>query len=294
MKKVFVPSSANPFVVYVNGMNYTYPAGTIQEVPDDVALIIERYQEDRNKEPDPVNPPFDCCGCETGGGSGVSVQADWEQTDETAADFIKNKPFGDLPTTLYEATDLSLTESDGAFILEVSVNFGLTAGQQYTTTIDGSKYISECMNYVDIYLVLGNLAFIGMGDDNGLPFTLILADSTMQFICMQDFDTLVISTMEPQQIDSKYIKTGVVYVDGNYLFKSPNVTNPENKLTKSELEELVKSCSSLFVSNKGSYHSVIHLYFKDNYAEVQTLITTTAEFKFDKYYTAEYEEGIAV
>jgi hypothetical protein len=29
---------------------------------------------------------------------GVSVQADWNQTDETAADFIKNKPFGYFPT----------------------------------------------------------------------------------------------------------------------------------------------------------------------------------------------------
>ena len=27
-------------------------------------------------------------------GGGVSVQSDWNQTDETAADFIKNKPFG--------------------------------------------------------------------------------------------------------------------------------------------------------------------------------------------------------
>lgn len=33
-----------------------------------------------------------------GGGGGVSVQADWNQTDETAADFIKNKPFGYYPT----------------------------------------------------------------------------------------------------------------------------------------------------------------------------------------------------
>ena len=30
-------------------------------------------------------------------GGGSSVQSDWNQTDETAADFIKNKPFGDFP-----------------------------------------------------------------------------------------------------------------------------------------------------------------------------------------------------
>lgn len=35
-------------------------------------------------------------GSSSGGGGGV--QPDWNQTDETAADFIKNKPFGDTPT----------------------------------------------------------------------------------------------------------------------------------------------------------------------------------------------------
>lgn len=34
------------------------------------------------------------------GGDGVSVQADWNQTDATAPDFIKNKPFGDTGDTL--------------------------------------------------------------------------------------------------------------------------------------------------------------------------------------------------
>lgn len=32
-------------------------------------------------------------GGSSGGGGGASVQSDWNQTDETAADFIKNKPF---------------------------------------------------------------------------------------------------------------------------------------------------------------------------------------------------------
>lgn len=41
---------------------------------------------------------------EYGGGSGGGTQSDWNQTDSSAADFINNKPFGDMPTggdTLY-------------------------------------------------------------------------------------------------------------------------------------------------------------------------------------------------
>ena len=33
-----------------------------------------------------------------GGGGGSSVQSDWAQTDSTAASYIRNKPFGDVPT----------------------------------------------------------------------------------------------------------------------------------------------------------------------------------------------------
>lgn len=59
MKKVTIPTCANPFVVIVNGMKYTYPAGETVEVPDDVAAVIEQHDEAHNNpEPDPVLPPF--------------------------------------------------------------------------------------------------------------------------------------------------------------------------------------------------------------------------------------------
>lgn len=43
MKKVTIPSCTNPFVVAINGTKHIYPAGTEQEVPDGVALIIEQH-----------------------------------------------------------------------------------------------------------------------------------------------------------------------------------------------------------------------------------------------------------
>lgn len=44
MKTVMIPSSMSPFIVYVNDKKYTYPAGTEQEVPDEVAVVIEQHQ----------------------------------------------------------------------------------------------------------------------------------------------------------------------------------------------------------------------------------------------------------
>lgn len=45
-KKVRIPSHMMPlFMCNVNGRKYIYPAGTIQEVPDDVASVIENFWE---------------------------------------------------------------------------------------------------------------------------------------------------------------------------------------------------------------------------------------------------------
>lgn len=49
MKTVKIPTCANPFVVIVNGIKYTYPAGATMEVPDDVAEVIEQHYEAHRK-----------------------------------------------------------------------------------------------------------------------------------------------------------------------------------------------------------------------------------------------------
>ena len=43
MKTVIIPSDYHPFVIEVNGVKYTYPEGTEQSVPDEVASAIENY-----------------------------------------------------------------------------------------------------------------------------------------------------------------------------------------------------------------------------------------------------------
>lgn len=72
MKTVTIPTCANPFVVFVNGIKYTYPAGATVEVPDDVAAVIEQHDEAHNKPaPEPVVPPFVPSEGESGGGSAL-------------------------------------------------------------------------------------------------------------------------------------------------------------------------------------------------------------------------------
>ena len=81
MKKVTIPTCANPFVVMVNGMKYTYPAGETVEVPDDVAAVIEQHDEAHNNPaPDPAIPPYS------------SGAKSWND--------LTDKPFGDETVTI--------------------------------------------------------------------------------------------------------------------------------------------------------------------------------------------------
>ena len=81
MKKVTIPTCANPFVVIVNGIKYTYPAGETVEVPDDVAAVIEQHDEAHNNPaPDPAIPPYS------------SGAKSWND--------LTDKPFGDESVTI--------------------------------------------------------------------------------------------------------------------------------------------------------------------------------------------------
>ena len=42
-KTVLIPTETDPFVVDINNIKYSYPAGTEQTVPDDVAAVINNY-----------------------------------------------------------------------------------------------------------------------------------------------------------------------------------------------------------------------------------------------------------
>lgn len=47
-KVVMIPTCMSPFQVDINNKRYIYPAGTEQEVPDEVAFVIARHEEWHN------------------------------------------------------------------------------------------------------------------------------------------------------------------------------------------------------------------------------------------------------
>lgn len=58
-KTVIIPTTADPWICYINGVRYSYAAGTEQTVPDEVASIIEQakgYPPEAKAVEQPWNP----------------------------------------------------------------------------------------------------------------------------------------------------------------------------------------------------------------------------------------------
>lgn len=94
-KVVTIPKDRNPFVVIVNGVKYSYPAGATTEVPDEVADVIEKYVGAKPK-PDP------------NAGGGVS----WND--------LRDKPFYEETKTVNEPLNITWDgNTDGLMWLDL-------------------------------------------------------------------------------------------------------------------------------------------------------------------------------
>lgn len=138
MKTVTIPTCANPFVVIVNGIKYTYPAGATVEVPDDVAEVIEQHEEAKT-EPAPVQPPYS--------GDDILAAAN-AYTDKKVAEGGGSGSGGGLPVV-----ELETILSNGATLSESDI----TKMDQ----LNGDLFIAKCN--------------LGDGEGGGIPMTLMFS-----------------------------------------------------------------------------------------------------------------------
>jgi hypothetical protein len=225
---------------------------------------------------------------------GASVQSDWNQTDETAADFIKNKPFGETPTVLYEGTGLAPMGEDGDYFLELPI-LEFAEFAQYTVVIDGEEYATEGQ---DLFgnIVIGNLAQLGLVD-NGLPFLCIpdadTGESTM-FLSLISFTSLRIVENSIKKIEQKYLPTSSIVLERNifdadnarYLYKTQS-GDESDRVTLDELRAFVKTGRPIYLNINGAWFqpTLISAYELATYGYVRIIMENGEQ---RKYYTAEY------
>lgn len=189
---------------------------------------------------------------EAGGGS--SVQSDWNQTDDTAADFIKNKPFGDELVEIMPETEVVGVDEGGMFMYYLDVSLFTGDETQLKITFDGTEY--DCEAY-DLY---GNTAFGNgglMGEtDTGEPFLLAVNfEYALAVIAFADADAHAIGIVKlgVQPIDGKYLPDNCLYTDFTYLYRDPDTSDASNRITKAELLEYTKREKVVRIYNRLSY-----------------------------------------
>lgn len=295
-KVVTIPKDRNPFVVIVNGVRYSYPAGATTEVPDAVADVIEKYEGAKPK-PDPN------AGISFGG-----AQSDWNQTDSSAADFIKNKPFGDMPTggdTLYwdgntegldSVSEMIYKVSDTVLAAEDVAKDGITLSATFwdpessnvvETVVSAPDSVSETDGVIQI--ACGSYCVMSVNAENAAEAGVGAG------IYFMKYNNMYISSLTipgytgfpvTKKMEEKYLPGAVIlYSDGTYLYNTEDVTDAAKRTTKAEFEKLLFSIQKICV---GVDDGGMIYFTPDMYYEEENYMVASSSAAQLGFYTAEY------
>lgn len=141
-----IPEDMRPWECNVNGVKYVYPAGTEQNVPAEVAALIDAYWEKQ--------------------------EVDYPETGISFND-LRDRPFGESTEVLFDQR-VEFTDLDG-FIGAMGIPFSeaLESGKHYEVTFNGSSYPCVAVVVTEEQTALGNLGIAGL-EDTGEPFLFLV------------------------------------------------------------------------------------------------------------------------
>ena len=204
-----IESAKTAIATAIEGKGVTVPDGTLL---DGMAPLIESIEA-----------------------GGVGVQPDWNQNDEAAADYVKNRPFytGEpVETVLVEESTVSFAENSGFYVAQVQSTFEVTVGEVYKISWDGDAYQCTCVDFNGHYAI-GNLSIAGLGSDTGEPFIMNVTNGERINIVTAD-------TSASHTFSISVFAQEVVKIDEKYL--------PDTVATKSEVEATQEVLDGVFSS----------------------------------------------
>ena len=196
------------------------------------------------------------------------MQPDWNQNDETASDYVKNRPFytGDpVETVLVEESTVSF---EGDFS-EFQSTFEATVGETYKVSWDGTVYECTCVAS-NGRLFIGNLSIMGRGSDTGEPFIMMINNGIGIGIVTTDISdshTFSISgiAQEVVKIDEKYLPT--IPTDKLPTIPTDKLpTVPTDKLPTIPTIEFTSSISDDIANNTQPFFTVSNLSYSEIYS----------------------------
>lgn len=139
-------------------------------------------------------------------------QADWNQNDKTAADYVKNRPFytGDpVETVLVEESTTTFADTDGLYMAQFPSTFEATVGETYKISWDGTVYECTVVSLGEA-LAVGNPSIAGAGSDTGEPFIMGIKNG-------EGIQIITADTSASHTVSISRKVTPVVKIDKKYL-----------------------------------------------------------------------------
>lgn len=137
-----IPEDMRPWECNVNGVKYVYPAGTEQNVPAEVAALIDAYWEKQ--------------------------AVDYPETGISFND-LRDRPFGESTEVLFDQRVEIVSEE-----LMIEGALPISAGDLVKVTWNGAEYECTAFTGANNLVFFGNTGFMG-GEDNGIPFAMATA-----------------------------------------------------------------------------------------------------------------------
>ena len=141
-----------------------------------------------------------------------SIQSDWNQNDETAADYVKNRPFyssGMVEVTLLDGT-FDFQENFEVYFYQQASSLIFEEGKTYTVVFDGTSY--SCIGYIpgeEAPVVLGNASLVGASGGNNEPFLIFGSRGSLMIatnLTGASHTVKIITTEESiKKLDAKYL-----------------------------------------------------------------------------------------
>lgn len=211
------------------------------------------------------------------------AKPDWNQNDENAPDYVKNRTHWSVVSAVIEeqAIEGFAVMQDPIYVVQNPFIFSPIAGDRYIVHWDGIAYVVEAQN-LDGCICLGNENYWAMNTGGGIPFAILVLENDIMFIATEstaNSHTICIESEVVHKLNPKYLPKGYPYEETDVVNEPLNITWDGNT------EGLV---------NVGDYcWKVSDLILTDE--QIKSAIITTDEFSFsiaDKWDEMNVEDDI--
>lgn len=191
MTRIKIPECSNPFEVTVNGRKYKYKAGIETDVPDEVAVIIEKHNKAHYKEAPETVAPF----------GAISFND------------LKHRPFYE---EVKEVTVVT-TEDEHEPILDGFPVFKV--GDTVNVTVDGTEY--SLVAYDDEYCVaIGDTSTDIDNSEGSLGWQIYVNEREFIGFYSLSLHTITYNAVTVKPLDEKYIPDSEIVITISYEDKS--------------------------------------------------------------------------